>query len=241
MASDKAEAGDAGTARERERALVVAMFRMLSHDLRNPIASAKMAADGIARSKDLPDKVLAKARRAGKALERADQLLCRFADLRALVLQQPLPVDKREQPLKGALQSACSTLLATYQGQVQVQLEADGPGQWDGPYMAQALVQLVDNAAKHGQQSAPICVRLAQQRGQLCLEVRSQGGAPSEPQWLAAGRGAPFRADPLERAQANGWGMGLAFVRAVAEAHDGQLQVTSAPQEVCLRLQFELG
>lgn len=99
-------------------------------------------------------------------------------------------------------------------------------GHWCRGSLRRALENLVNNAIKYGDRGA-IKIMARQTRGRLMLSVHNEGNAIPEHQherifeYLKRGSG------PLAAA---GWGIGLPFVRAVAENHGGSVSVDSSPQ-----------
>jgi two-component system OmpR family sensor kinase len=112
---------------------------------------------------------------------------------------------------------------------------ADGPSvvvPADERLLRRALSNLVENAAKHG--ASPITLAAASDDDRVVLTVTDAGAG------IPAGARArvvePFYR--LDRARtpgaaAGGFGLGLAFVRRVAEAHGGALAIEDAEPHGC--------
>jgi signal transduction histidine kinase len=112
---------------------------------------------------------------------------------------------------------------------VRIQLEAAPPlsGFWDGAALTRVLENLVENAIKYGDPSRPITVSIEQLHGRTKLSVHNEGSPiPAEEQetLFAAYR----RSDRSQQSGQKGWGLGLALVRGVAEAHGGSVLVDSS-------------
>jgi signal transduction histidine kinase len=96
-------------------------------------------------------------------------------------------------------------------------------GFWCRGSMRRALENLINNAEKYGDGSG-VSIKAAQTRGRLMLSVSNMGSSiPKER------HGAIFdyltREDPHAT---KGWGVGLPFVKRVAESHGGSVAVDSA-------------
>lgn len=99
-------------------------------------------------------------------------------------------------------------------------------GYWCRGSMRRALENLINNAIKYGDGGA-IDLRVRQLRGRLMLSVHNEGKPIPEAQqdsifeYLRREGAAPT---------VMGWGIGLPFVRAVAESHGGSVSVDSAAE-----------
>jgi signal transduction histidine kinase len=90
------------------------------------------------------------------------------------------------------------------------------------------LSNLIDNAIKYSPEGAPIEVRASALDGHATVEIVDHGIgiAPAEQSVIFEKfrRVRPVPSQP-------GSGLGLYIARAIAEAHDGELEVSSAPGE----------
>ncbi len=88
------------------------------------------------------------------------------------------------------------------------------------------LQNLVSNAVKYGTPNTPIVIRLEREGGHALLSVHNEG-----PEIAARDRELIFQ--PFQRTRATehggvqGWGLGLALVQAIAEAHGGRVALES--------------
>ena len=91
----------------------------------------------------------------------------------------------------------------------------------------QAVLNLLDNAAKYAGDSTEIDLRLRTSGAQVLVEVRDRGiGIPAAEQANIFNRF--HRGDHADR---GGYGLGLYLVRHIMEAHGGRVEVTSARGE----------
>ena len=104
----------------------------------------------------------------------------------------------------------------------------------DAPLITCAILNLVSNAIKYGKLGTDIVVRCRAQDNETVISVENQGDAiPVEDISRIF--------DPYYRAlntedTAQGWGLGLAFVKRIAEKHGGSVTVESYPT----RTRFEI-
>jgi signal transduction histidine kinase len=109
----------------------------------------------------------------------------------------------------------------------QLDANADGVVCADRQRLTQALVQLADNAAKHTTEGDRIVIGSTARDGVVCLSVTDTG-----PGVDAADAERIF--DRFTRSEDSGHptegaGLGLAIVRAIAEAHNGRVRLDSRP------------
>jgi signal transduction histidine kinase len=95
----------------------------------------------------------------------------------------------------------------------------------DRQRLTQALVQLADNADRYSENVKPVALGSELQNGHARFWVRDEGGGiASEDQRLIFERF--YRAG---KRRTEGAGLGLAIVRAIAEAHHGRVELESTP------------
>jgi two-component system OmpR family sensor kinase len=108
-------------------------------------------------------------------------------------------------------------------------LEAAGAGRFTGDRqrLTQAMMNLTQNAVQHTRQGDPIALGGELVNGHVRLWVRDTGpGVPPEDQKRIFER---FVRGDDGRVRAEGAGLGLAIVRAIAEAHGGRVVLDSHP------------
>jgi signal transduction histidine kinase len=192
----------------------------MAHDLKNPIAALKGAAQYLkeehARGQSWNDK--------GEFLdllleqvERLDRVVDTYQRLgRVEPLLQPLEVN----------QLVTSVLsLQAFTGRPEVRLRRElavdvprCPGDWD--LLANALENLVRNAFEAMPRGGVLTVRTQVEGTGVALSVEDSGEGMN-----ARTRERAF--DDFYTTKATGSGLGLAFVRRVVEAHGGQVELTS--------------
>lgn len=223
----------------------------VSHELRAPLASVRLLAEGLARD-GLADPakrqeygrfLVDETRRLGTLIEnvlslgRLEQgrrpLEIAPTDVRRLVHETV----RRFEPL-----AAERGLVLDVDDRTGAEpLEAA----WDGLAVQQALANLLDNALKHGPDGSRIQVTLERvpnaSRPRIVLAVRDQGpGIPEEDHERIFDRF--YRRGSELRRETRGVGLGLALVREIAVAHGGRVWVVSQPgRGADFRLELPLG
>jgi len=98
----------------------------------------------------------------------------------------------------------------------------------DGEAVKQALINLVDNALKYSAPGTAVTVELGRADGRVEIRVRDRGiGIP--PEDLGRIFEKFFRANEASRVAPQGAGLGLKIVKAIMEAHNGEVGVESKP------------
>jgi two-component system, OmpR family, sensor histidine kinase KdpD len=97
-----------------------------------------------------------------------------------------------------------------------------------------AIKQLLDNALKYSPAGTPVTLRIDKADDEVVLEIEDHGqGIPAQEQPRVFQR---FYRSPSVQAQIPGSGLGLSIAHRIAQAHGGNLAVTSQPGETTFRL-----
>jgi signal transduction histidine kinase len=105
---------------------------------------------------------------------------------------------------------------------------ADGQVVLDLRWIAEAVRQLVDNAAKFSPPDAPIQVKARIENGSATIEVVDRGpGIPLDRRDDVFDKYPNWRPDGYE--QADGSGLGLFMVRGIVDAHHGEVRIVEPP------------
>lgn len=200
----------------------------VSHELKNPLQWIRSCAETLLRGRDSPDReayhrlIIFESDRLARSIDkvlnfaRIDRGHPRYefeeADLASLVA--------------GLVQGYTQHLVE--QGfEVQSNIAAEpAPVLLDADAVSQAVLNLLDNAAKYSGESRFVAVRLWSANGEAVFEVEDRGvGIPPEE------RETIF--EPFHRVQNNlgkgGTGLGLFLVKHAMEAHGGRVEVESEP------------
>ncbi len=193
----------------------------LSHELRNPLASASAALDvlGLDIAGHQAHQVL---QRQLTALSRlTDDLLDAARVTTGNLHATRYPLDLR------ALVHAAMDDLPTHLARPAVTLP-DEPVMIDGDpvRLGQMLTNLLDNARKHSEDNAVVTVELAVHNGRAVLRVRDTG--PGFDPVLADTLFDPFTRVDTGTRTPSGLGLGLAIVRGIVELHQGEVRAHSA-------------
>jgi signal transduction histidine kinase len=115
---------------------------------------------------------------------------------------------------------------------VSVQVESSGETYviGDPVLLEQAMLALLDNAIKYNRQGGRVIARTGEQDGKAFLEVRDTGlGIP--PEHLPHLGERFYRVDKARSREAGGTGLGLSIAQRIARVHEGQLTLSSVPEQ----------
>lgn len=219
---------------ERERRFV----DDASHELRTPLANLKAELDLSIRRARTPDELEAALR---SAAEETDRLVRLAEDLLVLARAKGGKLPVRREPVDAA--ALIRDIVATFEGRASERgLSLDDKAEdgmradVDPLRMRQAIGNLIDNALRHAPRGGRVSVALARANDELTISV-SDSGPGFSPEFLAEAF-EPFTRDDAARSRSDGGaGLGLAIVRAIAEAHGGSAEArnTALGAEVVLR------
>jgi len=207
--------------RQREQTL-----HFLSHDMRSPQASILALIDLQAR----PERAIPQAELLGRIGEHAHRTLALADDFIRLAQAESQSLEFAEVDLTQLVLDATDELwaLAKARGiELQLEVDADGMTLRAVPaLLVRAIANLVSNAIKFGPPGTTVAVRLRRLGPYMAIEVADQGpGIPFEAQ---ARLFRPFSRVHAQGADApSGSGLGLVFVKTVAERHGGRVVVNS--------------
>ncbi len=204
-------------------------FSQISHDLRNPLAAIRLAAEtSLERARAAGDPRQARFAylidaSAARMLSLVNQILD-FTRLRA----NAMPLDRQPvNVLKTVVRAMDEMRPLAEEKRVRMDLAADG-----GDFTALAeegslvrvVVNLLGNAIAFTPASGAVTLRLTEDGHRLELQVRDTGvGIPAE--------ALPWIFEPYRQAHgpAKGTGLGLAVVKGLVDAHGGTVRVESEP------------
>ncbi|MBA3391630.1 MAG: PAS domain-containing sensor histidine kinase [Deltaproteobacteria bacterium] len=202
----------------------------LTHDLRSPLAAARTGADLIVEYPDQPEKVRSWASRISDALHRADKMIADLLDASRLHAGQGLALQCHECDLRPLAEQLREELAVRHGPRFHVEVDGDTTGYWSGDGLRRVLENLLSNAVKYGEKEQPITVRMRRVDDRMLLTVHNYGTiipVEDQPKLFQ-----PFHRTHLaEVSGQQGWGIGLALVKGIVEAHGGIVKAESYPKE----------
>lgn len=196
----------------------------LAHDLRTPLSTIGMAATLLARRPD-PDQAASLAGRIRANVDYVDEMVRELLDTAALHSARALPLDISSFGLR---ELAEEVLRDAPPRPGPYELRGDAPpGHWCRRMLRRALENMVRNAWKYGDPERPLRIVIGDEAaGRVSVAVCNEG-API-PEDRIADVFLMFHRNAQNGVQ--GWGLGLPFVRHVAESHGGSVLIDSTAE-----------
>jgi len=207
-----------------------------SHDVRSPLASAKLLIHLLQRQADRgtiePGHLRERLDLIGANLDRVSALIGELLDVARLQGGSPLELHTAPMDLVPLVRRLVAGSRETA-GDGRIALLADQEsllGDWDASRLERALQNLVNNAIQYSSAGSEVLIRLTREQGdhqpRAVISVEDRGlGIPREDlphifEWFRRGRNVQH---------ISGTGVGLASAKQVVEQHGGSLEVRSNP------------
>lgn len=197
----------------------------LTHDLRNPLSNAKLAAQLIERSSDL-GRIKEFAGQIIENLTRLDGMIQDLLDSAQFQNGERLPLRLEEFDMQEVAAEVCRQYTATHGPRFQL-IARPATGWWDREAIKRAMENLICNALKYGAPDTPVRIKIDSENERTMLTVHNEG-EPIPQEKIESIFQLFQRADAAKEGNERGWGIGLPYVRSVAESHGGSVTVDSA-------------
>ncbi|MCC8628265.1 GAF domain-containing sensor histidine kinase [Xanthomonas vesicatoria] len=227
----RSELGRAGaSARLREE-----FIGILGHDLRNPLQSMHAVVDVLAID-PLNQRQGGAIRSLQRSLQRMEELIDFACDFARGIERDWLQLDYGNgSDLLDALSQVVDETRAAYPNQVlSTHVAIDEPVHGDAVRLAQMFGSMMINAVVQGQQSSLIKAVAVTERGRLRIEVCNLDGIdPRRLDVLHASTHVHTAGRPLPEVD-----LGLHMAAQIAQAHQGELHITSGKNGTCFRVEL---
>jgi signal transduction histidine kinase/DNA-binding response OmpR family regulator len=200
---------------------------MVSHDLRNPLASISLGARTLQRQeRPSPEVLLRVAGRIATSADTMGRMVSDLLDFTRGRLGGGIPLERTTNDLALLCREVIDEFSVTHASS-DIRLEGDArcEGTWDGPRMRQVLSNLLSNALRHAREGTPVYVRARRVEGEVELAVTNEG--EPIPEELLPVLFEPFRRGSSKFLPSGSLGLGLYIVRQVVEGHGGRVMVGS--------------
>jgi signal transduction histidine kinase len=212
---------------EEERELRERFVLALSHDLRTPLAIVTMCALILKRKVEDSETIIEMADRITSSVARADRMIRDLLDANRIKAGLGIPISLEECSLDQILTFVISDLEELYGKRFVVHnLVGEIKGHWDTLGIHRIVENLASNAIKYGTPYSTITVTLALVNKCAEISVHNTGSfIPVEEQDSLFDHYS--RSKSAESSGQTGWGIGLALVKGLTEAHKGSVHMKS--------------
>lgn len=216
---------------ELERELRERFVSLLTHDLRNPLAAARTAAEILRRDPDRDDLRFRLPTRIIDSIRRAERMVEDLLDVSQIRAGQPLSMKIEAGDLAALTADAIDELAVVHGERVVLETGAKSlPGFWAADKLRRVIENLVSNAIKYGDADSAVTVALESVGDRVRLKVHNLG--PAIPADDLEHLFEPYaRTRAASESGKKGWGLGLTLVRGIVIAHGGSVSVESTPGE----------
>lgn len=207
---------------------------VLSHDLRTPLNTIRLATELLFRDENLSVGSTKAAVAIHNSGNRMSDMISDLLDFTRTRLGNHLPVDKSWCELGPMLRQTVEELLVLHPGrQIRYDCRGDLAGDWDVGRLQQMLSNLVGNALQHGEPDTPVTVLVQGEDEEVVVTVHNEG-RPIAAEMINKIFDPLMRGVVKEAERGNrqaSLGLGLYISREIAEAHGGDIIAASSPEE----------
>lgn len=201
----------------------------LSHDFRGPLQTAINFIELLRRpvGDSERDKF---AGRASDNLKRVDHMIVDLLDVSRTISGRRMSLELKECSVETLVRDVVDDVAARVGDRLRVDIAQPISAYLNEEKIRRALHNLVENALKYGRPDTHITTRAVESHGRLMLSVHNFGEPipPAEQLTLFE----PYRrARSADRSGKAGWGLGLALVQSIAQAHGGSVTVESTAED----------
>jgi signal transduction histidine kinase len=215
---------------QEERELREKFVSALSHDLRTPLAVAKMCTQFLAmKSNDPNDSKDSKdskemIERISSSLDRADRMIRDLLDANRMKAGGEIYISRKVCQLDSIVRFIVKDLKEIYGDKFHLSIETSIEGYWDEMAIHRIVENLLINAVKFGSPDKKVTITLDIVKDCAELAIHNYGSSISPEHQ-------EFIFDQYNRPRINsqqiGWGIGLSIAKGLVEAHAGEISVES--------------
>ncbi|MBK7536037.1 MAG: HAMP domain-containing histidine kinase [Myxococcales bacterium] len=211
----------------------------VSHELRTPLTSIRLLIEGLASDKLANEEKQHVLKLLGQETDRLEKLVVRVLEL-SRIESGAQSLHQDEVLISDVVADAMTTFNAATIGTpqpIRIELEPDLVVVGDRETLARAIANLLINAWKYSGDQKDIAIVGARARRWVELAVIDNGpGIARDEQGMVFEQFARGRS--AEHHPSTGYGLGLAFVRAIVRAHRGKIDVNSRPGRTEMKLRL---
>lgn len=207
---------------------------ILSHDLRSPLATARMSAELTLKLGEdkLSERQTMLISQIIDCSDRATDLINYLLDLTHTRLGSGIPIISTAMDMGYIARQLVDEMRTKHPSRTfNLKISGNTEGHWDKPRMGQVFSNLLGNAVQYGFSDAPITVTLTGREREIILTVHNEGVPISESAMNKIFESLVRAEDSKNPMASTNLGIGLYIIREIVEAHKGTIGVTSTEKE----------
>jgi len=199
----------------------------LTHDLKNPLAAAKMNAQIMLTHYELTAPAKNSTRKIVASLNRLEGMIHDLLDASRVRAGERLALLFEVCDLNTIVHEMIEEMKIVHGDRFILNSNESIKSTWGCDGLRRAIENLIENAVKYSTPDTPITLSLTNQKANVKIEVHNEGKPIPDkeiPLLFLQYR----RAKSAEKSGKMGWGLGLTLVKGVVEAHNGTVRIESA-------------
>lgn len=199
----------------------------LTHDMRGPLGVTSTALELVLMSNDLA-RIKTVATKALTNVHRMSDMIDELLNTMAFHSGERLQLRPTQFDIGEVIKEVQADSIVTLGTRLSVSI-APVIGWWDRLALKRGVENLISNAVKYGLPETAITIKTEEVHQRLMLWVHNEGNPipPDEQECIFQ---MYRRAEAAKNGEKAGWGIGLPYVRAVAESHGGSIGVDSSSE-----------
>ncbi|QVW25226.1 PAS domain-containing sensor histidine kinase [Pseudomonas hormoni] len=211
---------------QRRASFAEQMVAIVSHDLKNPLTAIKMASDILARG-DRTAKETKLLGHIGQSADRAERMIADLLDFALVRVGSGIAIAPSAQDLHAFVSRSVDELRVAFPDAILLHASfGSGPAVFDADRVQQIIGNLVANSVAYGDLKQAITITSRLEEDKAVVSVQNHG--PVIPEALMAVLFQPMTRGAETDSDVRSVGLGLFIVREIAQAHGGDVSVSSS-------------
>lgn len=207
---------------------------ILSHDLRSPLATAKMSAQLALKigAEQMNERQTMLLSQITDCSDRAIDMVNYLLDLTQAQLGSGIPIIRTPMDIGFVSRQLVDEKRTSHPDRTfNLKISGNTEGEWDKPRIGQIFSNLLGNAIQYGFTDSPINITVTGREREVILSVNNEG-TPIPPAYIKRIFESLIRAEDSKNPMAShNLGLGLYIIQEIVEAHKGTIRVTSSEKE----------
>jgi hypothetical protein len=209
-------------------------FNNMTHEFKTPLSSIRLASR-VLKESDIQEKKAIYYSLIDKETKRMEQQVDQLLQL-SLLDHKELALATQDVNLQSVIEEIperLRLLLAEKHAQLTLDVQLDNVQiKGDADHLSNSLCNLVENSVKYSEGKVQIWISAYLQKNKKIIKIRDNGpGIPPNYQQQIFERF--FRGQKSNQYRAQGFGIGLSYVKSIIEAHQGTIRLNSAYKQGC--------